>query len=572
MLKTFVISIIILVALYAIYVSLPPLILTYREGFSDAKPTSTCYLHNVIDPDFCSSEYANMGKLQLFYAINELTNNPAKQQMLMRAYNTKKENDMFHIPCRYSLDKLKQLATDSNDPYSGDIPLKVLNDPSKKQKRGKTFTWANCFYDGDDIELEGVDEKNPAIYVEPKYNRVIFNNVEDTEKIKGIVCSQKNIGNFFSYESPCGRDGSSEDGCHFLRIKLSLIELDDKDPKIVVDNMRVVKWNGDTGRFEEVSNTNYVKQFFTMTYDTNVVRYIPAQKNHTFHVFSNDLCGGYTKEREDNVMFHIGMVGYDEIKITNAIRRVNIDRGGLPDTGKFYETNPSLTIDFRRANLLNLLENARTRLTGDKIKDYNSCGRRYRETQRRLTRMKMRRLINMNEANAFINNYNKKLSEIRKIVKQLRSYGNIYGRDKTGCDNNLDNSVALDLLRKRYYQCKATLEAKDLSTKELDAFISKAEEVLSKKQFHLSEKNKTELLKLITDADTPEINGNCMLKPAVRNLRRSRMIINNLTELIKNDEITDNVLYELDDLELVVDNTTLLKYASMDDCLYISVS
>lgn len=563
-------------------VSLPPFVIS-KEGFSAS--TTTCTLHNVLDPEFCRSEYANMGKLQLYYAINTLTSNPAKQQMLSRVYETKKENDIFHVPCRYSLDKLKQLASDGDSGGNGigDIPLKVLNDPTKKQKRGKTFTWANCFYDGDDIELEGVDEKNPAIYVEPRYNKVIFNNVEDTEKIKGIVCSQKNIGNFFSYESPCGDGdegeggtgergtGGTGGGCHYLRIKMSLIELDEKDPKVVVDNMRVVRWNGSTGRFDEVTNTNLIKQFFTMTYDTNVVKYIPLAKKHNFHVFSNDLCGGFSKESEENTLFHMGMVGYDEISITTAISNVNIDRGGLPDTAKFYETDPAITIDFRRANLLGLLENAKNRLTTDKMKDYYSCSRRYRETQRRLTRMKMRKLINMNEANAHIKEYNKKIGEIRKIVKQLKSYGDMYGRDKTGCDNNLDNSVALDLMRKRYSQCKATLTAKDISTKELDAFIVKAEDVLSKNQFHLSENDKSDLLKLITDADTPEINANCMLKPAVKNLRRSRLTINNLTELIKNDEITDNVLYELDDMDLVVDNTSLLKYASMDDCIYIKM-
>lgn len=531
------------------------------ETFRDATATETCALHNVIDAEFCRSEYANMGRLQLYYAIRNLTNNPAKKEMLQRAYNIKKENDIFHIPCKYSLDKLRQTS-------GNNIPTKSLNDPQKNSNKGQTFSWANCYYDGNDIQLEGVDEKNPAIYVEPRYNKVIFNKMDDINDIKGIVCSAKNIGNFYAYNDPCNNNsGAADGGCYYLRVKLSMIELDDAN--ILVDSIRVVKWDSNKGRFEEVSNMNLLKGFFTLTYDTNVVKYIPLQKTYSFHVFSNDMCGGYSKEFEDTAPFHIGMIGYDQISLTTAIKNININKAGLPDSRKMYETDTTLTIVFRRANLLELLEKAEKQIAADKASDYKSCMGRYKQTQRRLTSMKMRKLMNADSANSYIDEYANKIKQIRRLIKQLYDFGETYGKDRTGCDNQIDNSVALDLMKTHYTSCKATMLDKGLPTKPLDDFITKASEVLGKSQFNVSEADKTEMLKLITKADTPEINANCVLAPKVKSVRKSKLIINNLSELIRNSEITDSTLNELDDMDMALSNMELLKYASMDDCLYI---
>lgn len=517
-----------------------------KENYTDVIEKE-CKIYNIFHKDFCHSKFANYGQIQILKAYND-SQETTEKDMLRTVYDLKKRKNMFHVPCIYVFDNLKEININNEQNF---YEKKIDPNEDIKNLYNEPMSWARCYYD---VNYKGPLPNNApdnAVYIHKNRNEIVFADM-DNYKLTDFVCNNKTL--FYKDKDLC---------CIYLKIQCSVLSESPLD--VGVDSIRVVEYND--GKFEVTETKGKLNDFFTITYNDKKAVYIPLAKELEYCIFMQDLCGNKRLDEKKSDIFHMNMCGVSDILLTDSINGLGVQNapGIYP-----YESDKNITIEIRRQELLNEIDRIDNGLVDTKVTEFRACSQRYLQTMNYIQGLKGTNELNASDADNYLNQYSNKILEIENILRNLNTF-KMYYNDNTDCDNNVDNRALLTLLKNRYMDCSRILKENNLSTDALDIFIKRAGDIIadSNYEFAIPETFKAELIRLINNAKSPETNKYCSINNTV-NLQTSKIMIENARAYVREHRLNDSILTTLDNLNLKLDEK-LMKYISFDNAIYIKL-
>lgn len=514
---------------------------------------------------FCSSKYANLGELQLVHAIHNPSTTDNDKVRLKTIYNFKKENNILNIPCHYSLDKLTRPYSNTQ---SNEIYRKIHIDNDQNIDDGETYTWARCYYNND-MKSNNMTNKSIIHGEDGKYISFLKT---DLASIKDDVCKNKS---FYMEEKPA--PCNTNEDCVFLQIECMVIDVD--EPHITLKAIKFVKYNVSTKQFEPIKNSNtcYVQNFMTMTYNNRNVYYIPYRTRRSAVIIDKDLCGHYTvKETPQPFDFDLSMIGIKDTTYVISKHLYGIKLDNIPHHPYGYAEHRN-DEDELRVNLITY----KTNIVGTFKNRYTKCERR-KKTQ----------IDSMYKSSRSVRRLEQELRKILQFIELLEEYikegkpldRRLVARESGPyryCRYSLTNPKDVDELYNNLKQCKTTLNEQsgyhpEFSEKkqELEGYIKKIEDffkyvdenklretaVVPAGAIYQLKKYKDAVAKVCVTDD----NSTFTMRTVTRKLKK-------IESDISTKGITDEFLDNLGDMQLVI-KPELLKYISNDNCVYIQLN
>lgn len=532
---------------------------------------SQCTIHKIIDKDFCSSKYSNLGQIQLLQAIIE---NPSDKELLQTAYQLKEDNNLFDEPCTHVLSKLRKPSSNS---YSQEPYYPINMDSNVEEKYGKMHTWAHCYH----TSIPGSLPKN-STNIQYTTDRVTFLN-NSLEETRNDICSNQDFFIKSDQNSPC-----SSSPCLFLKIKCFVISKDDP-VEIGLESIRVVSYSKEN-KFEEISETTnpdssvFQTHFFTMAYDSKVLKFIPYIKKHRFIKTVRDICGNYHVVEEIEDRFDVGKLGIYSYKIyDNQIGLYNIDSS---DYDAYRPGVGRRTIDRMRSKIVSNIETYKLDILDKILLNYRKCKTRLQYEKNRLynagkTELHASKQQDVNVVNSFIRNVrnvsdkNLRNDQIPEAVTML---ANIEKDAYTACLFNRETGTDAQKIKEVYDSCLLRLSSinKENPTEDVTAVITE----INRFNEYYRTQNLENLAQLTTIQQKTLKNFSERIQDKCSSVNSDNKMIKTRTKQIDimiekaNNTVFDdrdlNVYDRRDDMVLKIDNS-ILKYISQDNCIYIKI-
>ena len=559
---TCMIVMIILVIIVIIFLTCDNNIESFRSLDSD------CTIHKIIDKDFCSSKYSNFGQIQLLNAIKE---HPSDKDMLMTAYTLKETNNLFDESCTHVLSKLKK---PSNNSYSQEPYYPINMDSNVEEKYGKMHTWAHCYHTSSSTDIPK-SSKN----IQYTTDRVTFLN-NSLQETRNDICSNQDFFIESDRNSPC-----STTPCLFLKIKCFVISKDDPI-EIGLDSVRVVTYSKEN-KFEEISETNsnvFQTHFFTMAYDSKILKFLPYIKKHRFIKTVRDICGNYHVVEEFEDKFDVGKIGIYSYKIyDNQIGLYNVDSSDYDAYRAGVGRRP---IDIMRSKIVSNIETYKLEILDKILLDYKRCKTRLQYEKNRLynagkTQLHNSKQQDVNIVNNFIRNVknvsekNLKNDQIPEAVTQL---ANIESDAYNACLFNRETGTDAQKIKDVYDSCSKRLSDmnRDNTNEEITSVIAE----INKFNQYYTDQNLGNMAQLTSIQQktlknfSEKIQDKCSsVNSGTKMIKTRTKQIDVMIEKANNTLFVDgdlNIYDRKDDMVLKIDNS-ILKYISQDNCIYIKI-